>query len=211
MQNITQALNWRYATKEYDTTKKLTDEQLDVLLKAIELTPTSFGIQAYKAIVVTNPEIRAKLRAAAWNQPQITDASHLIVFAVPTNLSEAHVDEYVANIAKVRNVSLESLNEYSGMMKGSVSSKTPEQRTEWLAKQVYIALGFLLETAAIENIDATPMEGFDPKQFDEILGLAAENLTSVVIATVGFRSESDAYAKLAKVRYGREELVKEVK
>ena len=211
MQNTIQAYNWRYATKEYDKNKKLTDEQLDILLKSIELTPTSFGIQAYKVLVITNPEIREKLKAAAWNQPQITDASHLIVFAVPTNLSDANIDSYVENIAKIRNVPIESLAEYSAMMKGSVNSKTPEQRTEWLARQVYIALGFLLATAAIENIDSTPMEGFDNKQFDEILGLSKDNLTSVVLAPVGFRSDTDAYAKLAKVRFGMEVLVEEIK
>lgn len=211
MQNIISAFNWRYATKEYDTTKKLTDEQLETLIKSIELTPTSFGIQAFKAIVVTNPEIRAKLRAAAWNQTPITDASHLIVFAVPTNLSESNVDLFVQNIAKTRNVPVESLAGYSDMMKGSVNSRTPEQRTEWLSRQVYIALGFLLATAAEGQIDSTPMEGFDVKQFNEILGLNEQNLTAVVIAPVGFRSESDPYAKLLKVRFGRGELIEEVK
>ena len=211
MQNIIQALNWRYATKEYDSNKKLSNEQLDILLKSIELTPTSFGIQAYKVFLVTNPEIRAKLKVAAWNQSQITDASHLLVFTVPTNLSDSNIDSYVANVAKTRNVSVESLADYSAMMKGSVNSKTPEQRIEWLARQVYIALGFLLETASLENIDATPMEGFDNKQFDEILGLKEKNLTSVVLAPVGFRLETDTYANLAKVRFGREVLIEEIK
>ncbi|MEI6480430.1 MAG: NAD(P)H-dependent oxidoreductase [bacterium] len=211
MQNIIDAYKWRYATKQYDTSKNLTAEQLDVLLKSIELSPTSYGLQAFKVFVVTNPEIRAKLRAAAWDQPQITDASHLIVFTVPTNLNESHIDTFIEKVSKTRNVSVESLAGYSGMMKGSISHKTPEQKTEWLARQVYIALGFLLSTAALEHIDATPMEGFDPKQFDEILGLTKENLTSVVIAPVGFRSEKDEYSKLTKVRFGREEIVHEVK
>ena len=211
MQNIIDAFKWRYATKQYDTDKKITTEQLDTLLKSIELTPTSYGLQAYKVLVITNPEIRAKLRAASWDQPQITDASHLIVFAVPTNLNDSHIDTFITKIAKVRNVSEESLAGYSGMMKGALSHKTLEQKTEWLARQAYIALGFLLSTAALEHIDATPMEGFDPKQFDEILGLTQENLTSVVVATVGFRSENDEYAKLTKVRLGREEIIREVK
>ena len=211
MQNIIDAFKWRYATKQYDTDKKLTAEQLDRLLKSIELTPTSYGLQAYKALIITNPETRVKLRAAAWDQPQITDASHLIVFAVPTNLNDAHIDTFIAKIAKVRNVSEESLAGYSEMMKGALSHKTPEQKTEWLARQAYIALGFLLSTAALEHIDATPMEGFDPKQFDEILGLTQENLTSVVVAPLGFRSETDEYAKLTKVRFGREEIIREVK
>lgn len=211
MQNIISALNWRYATKEYDSAKKLSDEQLETLLKSIDLTPTSFGIQAYKTIVVTNPEIREKLRAAAWGQTPITDASHLLVFAVPTNLSDLNVDNFVANIVKTRNVPVESLSGYIDMMKGSINSKTPEQRTEWLSRQVYIALGFLLATAAAGKIDATPMEGFNVKQFNEILGLTEQNLTAVVVAPVGFRSETDSYAKLTKVRFGRDVMVSEVK
>lgn len=211
MQNIIQSLNWRYATKEYDTSKKLTNEQLDLLLNSIELAPTSFGLQAYKVLVITNPEIREKLKAAAWNQTQVTDASHLFVFTVPTNLNDSHVDKFIENIAKTRNVPIESLAEYSTMIKGSVNSRTPEQKVNWLARQVYIALGFLLETAALENINATPMEGFDQTQFDEILGLKEKNLTSVVLAPVGFRSENDSYAKLAKVRFGKDEWLEEIK
>ena len=210
MQNIEQSLNWRYATKAFDSSKKLSNEQLDILLKSIELTPTSFGIQAYKVLVINNPEIREKLKAAAWGQTQLTDASHLFVFTVPTNLNDSHVDKFIETVSKVRNVPIESLVEYSGMIKGAVNSKTPEQKTEWLAKQAYISLGFLLETAALENIDVTPMEGFDPKQFDEILGLKEKNLTSIVVAAIGFRSESDEFQNYKKVRYTRDELIEEI-
>ena len=211
MQNIIQALNTRYATKAFDSSKKLSEEQLEILLKSIELSPTSFGLQAYKVLVITNPEIRAKLKAAAWNQTQVTDASHLFVFTVPTNLNDSHVDKFLEQTAKTRNVPIEALAEYAGMIKGSINGRTEDKKIEWLSKQVYIALGFLLETAALIDVDTTPMEGFDNAQFDEILGLNEKNLTSVVIAAVGFRSENDSYAKLAKVRFGKDEWMEEVK
>lgn len=206
MSQITEALNWRAAIKQYDTDKKLNESQLDSLMQAITMAPTSFGLQAFKVINVVDSEIREKLKSAAWNQPQITDASHLFVFTVPTNLSVSDVDEFIENTAKTRNLEIETLKDYSEMIKSSVASRDDAANTNWSARQVYIALGFLLETAAIENIDATPMEGFDNAQFDEILGLKDKNLTSVVITALGFRSEEDTYSKMEKVRKTNEEL-----
>ena len=211
MLTILDSLNWRYATKQYNPVKKVTDEQLTTLLDAIQLTPTSYGLQAYRAYLVTNPEIRTKLRAAAWDQPQITEASHLIVFAVPTDLNDSHIDAFIAHVAEVRGVTVESLAGYASMIKGAISRKNPAERTEWLARQAYIALGFLLEAAALEHIDATPMEGFDPQKFNEILGLSKENYTAVVIAPVGFRAENDNLASMKKVRFSKEVLVREIK
>jgi nitroreductase/dihydropteridine reductase len=160
--------------------------------------------------VVTNPEIRAKLRDAGYGQPKITDASHLIVLAIRKNIDDAFVDTYVALTAETRGVTVESLKGFGDMMKGVVIAKPPEARNEWSARQVYLALGVLLAAAASEGIDAGPMEGFDPKKFDEILGLEALGLETKVIVALGHRASTDAMARAAKVRFPKEEVVMEV-
>jgi nitroreductase / dihydropteridine reductase len=205
------ALNWRYATKQYDTTKKLTAAQVDSLIEASRLAPSSYGLQPIKLFMVTNPAIRAKLRAAAWGQSAITEASHLFVFAVPTSMTEKDADEFIALVAKVRGMDISALKGYSDMIKAAITPRTPAQRTEWAARQAYIALGMLLSSAALQEIDTTPMEGFDPKQFDEILGLGKLGLTSVVLAAAGFRDSKDAYIGMKKVRFPKETYVTEVK
>jgi nitroreductase len=207
MTNILDALHWRYATKAYDSTQKVSSEKLEQLLEVVRLSPSSFGLQPYKIIHVTNPELREKLKAASWGQTQITDASELLVFAVLTNLNDASVDAFIERTATTRTMPVEQLAEYAGMIKGSINSRNESERIQWAAKQAYIALGLLLEAAAIEHIDATPMEGFDNAQYDAILGLTNMNLTATVVATLGYRSKDDAYASLAKVRVGLDELV----
>ena len=211
MQNITEALKWRYATKKFDTTKKLSTEQLEIILESLRLSASSYGLQPWKFIVITNPDIRAKLRAAAWNQSQITDASHLIVLAVQKNVDAAYVDRFVDIVSKVKKVPVDALKGYADMMKGSVSSRTPEGVKEWSSRQVYIALGTALAAAAISGIDACPMEGFDAKQFDEILGLEKMGLESRVLMPVGFRAADDETAQAPKVRFCKEEVIVEVK
>jgi nitroreductase len=207
MTQIIDALNWRYATKAYDTSKKLTEDQVNTLIESVRLSPASFGLQEYRLIHVKDTGTREKLKAAAWGQTQVTDASDLFVFAVATNLNEVHVDSFMQETAKTRNIPAEALAEYAGMIKGSIGGRTDADKIIWLAKQAYIALGVLLSAAATEHIDATPMEGFDCAQFDEILGLKEHNLTSVVMVPVGFRSAEDKYAALAKVRISKENLV----
>ena len=211
MKNIIDALNWRYAVKQFDPNKKLTQEQLDTLLEAMRLSHSSFGLQPWKFVVVENPEMRAKLREAGYGQSKITDASHLIVIAVQKNLDDAYVDTFLRSTAEMQNVSLESLQGLSDMVKDAVHSRTPEAQVEWSARQAYIALGVLLTAAAHEGIDAGPMEGFDPKKFDEILGLEKRGLASQVAVAVGFRSPNDTYANLKKVRFSKEDVVIEVK
>lgn len=211
MKNLIDAMNWRYAVQKFDTTKKLTDEQLSELLNAMMLAPSSYGLQPWKFIVVTNSEIRAKLREAGYNQPKITEASHLIVLAVKTNIDDALVDEYIELVATTRNMPLESLKGYGDMIKGSIAGRTLEGRIEWAARQAHIALGVLVTSAALEGIDVGPMEGFDPKKFDEILGLEKMNLQTKVIAAVGFRDPADPVAQYKKVRFPREKMVIEVK
>jgi nitroreductase len=211
MKTIIDALQWRYATQLFDPQKKLTPAQLTTLTEAMRLSASSFGLQPWKFIVVTNPAIRTKLREAAYNQPKVTDASHFIVLAVQKNVDAAFVDKYIASTAKIRGLKVADLKGLEGVLKGSIASRTPEAAKEWASRQVYIALGTLLAAAAVEGIDAGPMEGFDPKKFDEILELNALGLESRVAAAVGFRSEGDTASKLIKSRFSREEVIIEVK
>lgn len=210
MSDILSSLHWRYATKKFNPTKILATDQLDRLLEAVRLAPSSFGLQPYKVIVVSNPAVRSQLSAAAWGQPQVTQASHLLLFAAKTNINNDMVDEFIQMVATTRGLTLDQLAPLNDMMKGVVASKTPAQLIEWAARQAYIALGVLLAAAAVEQIDASPMEGFDPKQFDTILELDKLNLTTAVIAGVGFRAEDDPTTALAKVRFSRQDMVLEV-
>lgn len=205
-ESILKQLNWRYATKKFDTSKKLTPQQIDGLLTAIQLAPTSYGLQPFKVLVVSNPAIREQLKAAAYGQTQVTDASELLVFATYANYTEAHVDEFAANIVATRGIKLADIADYVAMMKGTVKGLTQEQLQAWNTKQAYIALGFLLQTAALDGIDACPMEGFDAAKFDEILGLADKNLKAIVIAPIGFRADDDTYQLYKKVRTAKEDL-----
>lgn len=205
--NIIEKLNWRYATKEFDASKKLSEEQLNLLLEATNLAPSSFGLQPFSIVVIEDDEIRKKLKPSAWNQPQTTDASQLVLFVIKTDLSEKDVDEFLQRIADTRNMPMESLAEYEGMMKGFIKQMPKNDLQNWQAKQAYIALGQLMVTAAVEEIDTCPMEGFDKKEFDKILGLEEKNLASVVMAAVGFRSDNDKYQSLPKVRKPIDELV----
>lgn len=200
------SLDWRYATKKFNASKKLSDNQLELLLTAVQLAPSSYGLQPYKILVITNPEIKQQLKAAAYGQTQLTDASHIFVFARIKNFTTEHVDDFVANIVSTRGIESDTIQGYIDVMKGTVNSRTEEELANWNARQAYIALGFLLETAAQNEIDTCPMEGFDAAKFDAILSLEDKNLTSVVIATVGFRAEEDSYQHYQKVRKSKEEL-----
>jgi len=210
MKNIIDAMKWRYSTNNFDTSKKLTSEQLDEILEAIILTPSSFGLQPWKFILVNSPEVRVKLQEAGYNQPKISESSHLIVFAVEKNIDDVLVDKYIKSVSNIREVPVEGLKGYADMIKGSISYKTPEQRVEWATRQVYIALGVLATAGAVLGIDVAPMEGFDPKKFDEILGLDKLGLESKVIAAIGHRLESDPSLKNKKVRFSREDVVIEI-
>ena len=206
-ETILEQLNWRYATKSYDATKKISDEDWETLEQSLILAPSSFGIQPYKFIVVTDQAMKEKLRPAAYGQPQITDSSHLVVFIYKKVLTDADIEHFVERIAEVRGVERETLTDYENIMKGSAKKAVDGGYVEtWNSRQAYLALGFLLETAALLGIDATPMEGFDPAQFNEILGLT--DYSAVVLAAVGYRNaESDWLANLPKVRFPKEELI----
>lgn len=206
-ENILEKLKWRYATKAFDPTRKVSDADWEVLEESLTLAPSSYGLQPYKFIVVEDAAVREKLRAAAWGQAQVTDASHLVVLAYKKVLTDADVEHYIDRIVEVRGGSRESLAGYENLMKGSAKKALDEGYIEtWNSRQAYIALGFLLETAALLGIDATPMEGFDAAQFNEILGLT--DYSAVAICPVGYRNaEGDWLAPLPKVRFPKEELI----
>ncbi|OIO30655.1 NAD(P)H-dependent oxidoreductase [Candidatus Nomurabacteria bacterium CG1_02_43_90] len=211
MKNIIEAMQWRYATNKFEVSKKLSDEQLESLLEATILAPSSYGLQPWKMIVVTNPEIRTKLQEAGYGQPKISEASHLVVFAVEKHIDDALVDAFIKSVSDVRGIPLENLAGYAGMIKGAIAPKSEEERKDWATKQAYLALGVLITAGAIEGIDVAAMEGFDPKKFDEILGLEEQGLETKVIAAAGFRASDDPTAQYKKVRYPKEHMVIEVK
>ena len=198
--------NWRYATKKFDVTKKITTVDLDTLKEAIRLSSSSYGLQPYKVIVVENPDLRAKIQPSAWGQSQIVEASHLIVFANEINFGTTGIDNYIKNASETRAIPAESLQGYADFMKANISALSDDIRNNWTAKQTYLALGNLLNAAAELKIDVTPMEGFVPAEVNEILGLEALGLNATLIATLGYRHEEDATQYYKKVRKSNEDL-----
>lgn len=207
MSPLLDSLRWRYATKKFDPQQILSDTQVDELLEALRLTPTSFGLQPYRFIVIKNASLRAEIRDHAWGQAQITDASHVIAICAKKTMSEADIDASIAEIAQVRAIDAASLSGYRDMMKGYVSHRSPREVEEWLMRQSYIALGVLLCACADLRIDACPMEGFDRKEVDRILDLATSDYTVSTLCPIGGRAADDAFATLPKVRRKKEKLV----
>ncbi len=210
MSTVLEQLNWRYATKAFDASRKLSSEQLATLKESMRMTPSSFGLQPWHFIFVCKSDVREKVKAASWGQSQVVDCSHHVVLCRKQDLTEADVDAHVNDIAKTRNVPIEGLKAYAQVMKGFLSAKTKEQVAQWMEKQVYIALGQLLTVCAELKIDACPMEGMDAAQYDEILQLPAKGLRAVVTCPIGFRSANDKYAELAKVRFPQGSIVSEI-
>lgn len=198
--------NWRYATKKFDPTKKITVAHLDLLKEAIRLSSSSYGLQPYKVLIIENKDLLEKLKPVAWNQSQITDASQLIVFANVVNIGDAEIDAYVKKISEIRNIPTENLEGYGSFMKSKISNLAQDLKNNWTSKQTYLALGNLLNAAAELKIDVTPMEGFDAQAFNEILGLDEKGLNASVIATIGYRHDDDTTQHLKKVRKSNEEL-----
>lgn len=198
--------NWRYATKKYDAAQKVSEADLKILKEAIRLSASSYGLQPYKVIFVESKALRSQLQPAAWGQSQITDASHLIVFANITDFGDHQIDEAIDNLTQTRNLPADALNGYSDFMKSKISTLPIEMRNTWTSKQTYLALGNLLNAAAALKIDATPMEGFEALQFNEILGLDKLGLNAAVIATIGYRHAEDDTQHYTKVRKANKDL-----
>jgi nitroreductase/dihydropteridine reductase len=200
-------LTWRYATKIFDPARNLGDDQLDTLLECYRLCATSFGLQPGRLLVVEDAELRARLRAAAWNQSQVTDASHLLVLTHRVDVTAAEIDAHVARCAASRGVEPAALQGFGGMMKGFVEARGPEFVKEWNNRQGYIALGWLMVCCARLGIDSCPMEGFEADKVNGILDLPARGLAVTALLPVGFRSASDSYAATPKTRKPLDELV----
>ena len=203
---IIEDLNWRYATKKFNPEMKISTGDFDTICESLRLVPSSYGLQPVKYIVVNDKSMREKLLPLAYNQPQITDASHLIVICSYRNISPNMVGEHLSLMSETRNIPLEDLSKFGENMDASFAKLSAEELCEWTAKQAYISLGHIMHTCANLRIDATPMEGFNKKSFDEALNLASKNLQSVLLLAVGYRSSEDNLARLAKVRKSTEDL-----
>jgi nitroreductase len=207
---IISALSWRYAVQAFDPSKKVSTEQLRTILESARLAPGSFGLEAWKFIVVENPELRAKLRAAGYGQSKITDASHLVVIARRTDMRENIVNERISRTAKIQQQDAESLAGFKQMLEGTVANRDDQALDQWAKTQTYIALGMMMETASLLQVDNAAMEGFDPKAVDEILGLKGKHLASTTMLALGYRG-NDPVADRPKVRREFDEVVEFIK
>lgn len=201
-------LNWRYATKRYNG-ESVPETKLHNILEAIKLAPSSLGLQPFEVLVIEDPELREKLAPAAYNQPAITESGALLVFTVWKNITNDQVEAYIDQMARIRQVPVESLDGFKNMILSNTEGKSATDLFQWNARQAYIALGYATAAAALEKIDSTPMEGFNPEKVNEILGLGENGTSAVLLLALGFRDEEkDPLAKLPKVR--REVSVREL-
>lgn len=202
---------WRYAVKKFDATKKIPNDTWMALEKSLVLTPSSYGLQPWKFLVVENAEIRKKLRAISWNQSQVEEASHYVVFCYKKTISEKDVDSFIQLNAETRNTPVEKLSGYRNMMIGNIVNGGQKQSIPvWTSRQVYIALGNFMTSAALLGIDTCPLEGFDPSQYDEVLGLTNSEYSTVCACAAGYRSQDDNYASLKKVRFPHKQVVEHI-
>jgi len=197
---------WRYATKIFDASKKVSDADFELLLESVRLSASSYGLQPYHIFIISNKEIREKLKPFSWGQNQITDASHLVVFANQIDFDSKLIEDYLTKVSETRNIPLEGLKEYSDFMKSKLLDLPSETKNTWTAKQTYIALGNLMQAAAELKIDTCPIEGFESEKYNEILGLTEKGLTATVVLPIGYRSAEDKTQTYPKVRKSKEEL-----
>ena len=208
MSDLIAKLQWRYATKKYDPAKTVPEDKVARILEAVRLTATSSGLQPYEVIVVTNREVRERIKPIAWNQGQVTDASHLLVFAAWDNYTAERINTMFDLVNAERNSTNEGWENYRQMLLSNYPARDPQVNYEHAARQAYIGVGTALIAAAEEEVDSTPMEGFDPKALDEILGLGARGLRSVVIMPLGYREAAgDWLVNLKKVRRSSDDFI----
>ena len=201
---LLESLQWRYATKKMNG-EKIPQDKLEKILEATRLAPSSYGLTPYNVIVVEDQKLKEELQGACYGQTQLTDSSAVLVFATWDNITDESVDIYIQETANQRGISADMLGEFSGMIKGSLSNMTQDQKISWAQRQAYIGLGFALVAAATEEVDSTPMEGFVPSSVDTVLGLEELGLKSVVVLPLGYRdTENDYLASLKKVRWENE-------
>lgn len=198
------ALEWRYACKKFDADKRISDTDLNTILDSIQLTPSSYGLQPIKVLLIETKELREQIKPIAWNQAQVVDASHLLVFCNFTEISKAYVDQHVTLMANTRNLPIEKLQGFGTHVKSSIASMDADHVNQWTGKQTYIALGQVLLSCALLKIDATPMEGFDRKALDNLLDLSKDGLSASLLCPIGYRHAEDPYITLKKVRKTKE-------
>jgi nitroreductase len=204
-------LQWRYAVKKFDSDRKIPSDVWNALEQSLVLSPSSFGLQPWKFFVVDNMELRQQLLPNSWNQGQVVEASHLVVLAINKNMNDAEVDRYIKSMSDTRNVPADALAGLTGMIKGFMNNdKLPFTVDEWATRQVYIAIGQFMASAAMLGIDTCPMEGFNPAKYDELLGLTEMGYASVLVCPAGYRAADDKYATMAKVRYAQTEMVQHI-
>ena len=210
-QQALKQLHWRYATKKFDPSKKISPANWQVLEQSLVLSPSSFGIQPWKFFVISNPEIRQKLLPHSWGQTPVVNASHLVVFAIKNDINDQDVDRHLQRMAEVQQIPVENLAGFGKVVKGFISKPPyPLDLKEWAGKQAYIALGFFMTCAAMLEIDTLPMEGFIPAKYDEVLELNSQGYSSVVVCAAGYRADDDKYANQPKVRFPTEEIIQYV-
>jgi nitroreductase len=209
-QDLVNALSWRYATKQFDATRKIPTDVWEALEESLVLTPSSFGLQPWKFLVVADPAVRAQLRPESWNQSQVTDASHFVVLAARTDLGKADIDTWISRMAEVQGTAVESLDPLKGMIAGFAERMSVEDRHAWNARQVYIALGQLMTGAALLGIDTCPMEGISAAAYDRVLGLENSGYATAVACALGYRSADDKYASAPKARFERGAVIEHV-
>ena len=206
-ESLLRQLSWRYAVKKFDPARTIAPETWSTLEKAMILSPSSYGLQPWRFVVITDPAVKAKLPAISWNQPQTRDCSHMVVFAARHGINAGDVERYVESIVKVRGGPAEALNDYKNMMLGTITKTPPEQLDQWTKHQCYIALGFVMSAAAVLGVDACPMEGIVHAEYDKLLGLTEKGYTATVGCALGYRAADDRMANLKKVRYDASEVV----
>ena len=209
--DLRKKLQWRYATKVFNSNKFISAENWEALEDSLVLSPSSYGLQPWKFLVIENKEIRSKLKAVSWGQGQVTDASHFVVFTTLKEIRADYVASYVQSIAEVRGQTPEALAGFqSMMMKNIVEGMDKDYVRTWNQRQAYIAMGFLLESAALLGIDTVAMEGLDPKAYDDLLGLTQTDYGTVAAVALGYRDESDKYAQSSKVRFAKEKIIQKI-
>jgi len=208
--DVIEKLRWRYATKKFDTHKKLSDAKLETLKQAFNLTATSFGLQTINLVIVSDNVIRTSLLEHSYNQKQVIEASHLLVICIQNNIEDVDVNNYYNNIKDIRNTSETILKPYRESLINMMAKMSVEERQKWSTNQAYIALGNLMTVCAIEAIDACPMEGFIPSKYDELLELDKKGLKSVLLLPVGYRAKDDMFSEFKKVRKPLKETIIEL-
>jgi nitroreductase len=208
---IKKALEWRYAVKSFDPSKKIPADKWSVLEDSLVLSPSSYGLQPWKFLIVENKDLREKLKPFSWNQTQVTDASHLVVFTTLKEITPEYIKAFIQRNMEVRNVPHDAMAGYEGMMiKNIVEGMDKDYVRTWNQRQSYIAMGFLLETAALLEIDTVAMEGITPKAYDEILGLDKSPYATVSAVALGYRSNEDKYQFAKKVRFDKEKVIQKI-